>query len=95
LPLDIGTPEQIQVTYTVDLPIGMGISRLPEKTQIHSEFGEIQIEYATSGNELRATQSLTYLESRIPAEKYLEFRNFETGNLRAEKQVLRVARVAP
>jgi Domain of Unknown Function with PDB structure (DUF3858) len=95
LPLDIGTPEQIQVTYTVNLPIGMGISRVPEKTQIHSEFGEIEIEYAMSGNVLRATQTLTYLQSRIPPEKYPEFRDFVTGNLRAEKLRLRIVKLTP
>ncbi|MBZ5643007.1 MAG: DUF3857 domain-containing protein [Acidobacteriia bacterium] len=95
LPLDIGSPEQILVKYTVELPAGMGIARLPEKTQIHSEFGEIQIEYSVSGNVLSVAQSLTYGQSRIPPEKYSEFRDFETGNLRAEKLRLRVAKLAP
>ena len=95
LPLDIGTPEQILVKYTVELPAGMGIARLPEKTQIQSEFGEIEIQYAVSGNVLSATQTLTYVQSRIPPEKYPEFRDFETGNLRAEKLRLRVAKLAP
>ncbi len=32
LPLDIGTPEQILVKYTVELPAGMGIGRVPGKS---------------------------------------------------------------
>ena len=94
LPLYIGTPEQIMVKYTVELPAGMGVARLPEKIKTHSEFGEIEIEYSMSGNILTATQTLTYAISRVPPEKYPAYREFETGNLRAEKQRLRVAKLA-
>jgi hypothetical protein len=95
LPLDIGTPVQISIAYTIDLPAGMKVDRIPDKTQIESEFGEIKIEYSIVGNVLHATQTLSYTQSRISPEKYPVFREFVSGNLRLEKQRLRVVKIAP
>jgi hypothetical protein len=95
LPLDIGTPEQIRVEYTIELPIGMKIDRVPEKTEIKSEFGAIEVGYSVSGNTLHATRTVSYTQSRISPEKYPAFRDFVVGNMRLEKQRLRVVKLAP
>ena len=95
LPLDIGTPEQIRVEYTIDLPPGMKIDRIPEKTQMKSEFGEMEVEYSTSGNVLHAVRTVSYTQSRIPPEKYPAFRDFVIGNIRLERLRLRVVKIAP
>jgi transglutaminase-like putative cysteine protease len=95
LPLDIGTPEQIKVEYTIDLPAGMKIDRIPEKMQIKSEFGEVDVEYTISGNVLHGTRIISYTQSRIPPEKYPAFREFVIGNLRLERLRLRVEKITP
>jgi hypothetical protein len=92
LPLDLGAPEEVQVEYSIELPIGMRVERIPDRTNIKSEFGELEIEYSLAGNILHATRTLTFTVSRIPPEKYPAFRDFVTGNLRLEKQRLRVVK---
>ena len=69
--------------------------RVPDKTSIKSEFGELQVEYSLDGNVLLATQILSFTVSRIPPEKYPEFRDFVNASLRAERQRLRVQKIAP
>ena len=95
LPLDIGTPERISGVYRIELPAGMRIDRVPEKSLIKSEFGELEVEYSISGNVLIATQTLSFTQSHIPADKYPEFRDFVNASLRVERQRLRVVKIAP
>ncbi len=95
LPLDIGAPEQIKVEYTIDLPPGMKIDRIPENARIKSEFGDVEVEYSTSGSVLHATRTISYTQSRIPPEKYSAFREFVIENLRLEKLRLRMVKSAP
>lgn len=95
LPLDLGTPFRQKAEYRIELPRGMKIDRVPEKTSIKSEFGELQVEYTLDGNALLATHTLSFAVSRIPPEKYPEFRDFVNAALRAERQRLRVQKVAP
>jgi hypothetical protein len=95
LPLDIGTPESIKGEYRLDLPAGMRIDRIPDKTSIKSEFGELDIEYVLDGNVLLATQMLSFTQSRISPEKYPEFRDFVNSSLRAERQRLRIVKANP
>jgi hypothetical protein len=95
LPLDLGTPFRQKGEYRIELPPGLRIDRVPEKTSIKSEFGELQVEYALDGNVLRATQILSFTVSRILPEKYPEFRDFVNASLRAERLRLRVQKIAP
>ena len=95
LPLDIGTPERISGVYRIDLPAGMRIERIPEESSIKSEFGELEINYSVIENVLIATHSLSFTQSRIPPEKYPEFRDFVNASLRAERQRLRLVKIAP
>ncbi|MGH9680609.1 MAG: DUF3858 domain-containing protein, partial [Candidatus Acidiferrales bacterium] len=95
LPLDIGMPSEVQVNYVFDLPPGMRIDRVPENKQATSEFGAFQVEYSESGNTLQVTRTTTYSVSRIPPENYPAFRDFVTGNLRLERQLLRMVKIAP
>jgi hypothetical protein len=95
LPLDIGTPERISGVYQIELPAGMRIDRIPEKRSIKSEFGELEVGYSVSENILTATHSLSFTQSRIPPEKYPDFRDFVNAALRAERQRLRVVKIAP
>src|SRR6266853_764262 len=95
LPLDLGTPFRQKAEYRIELPPGMRIDRVPDKTSIKSEFGELQVEYSLDGNVLLATQILSFTVSRIPPEKYPEFRDFVNASLRAERQRLRVQKIAP
>ncbi len=95
LPLDAGTPYHVKCDYRVELPAGMRIERLPEKTSIKSEFGEVTIEYSMSGNVLVATQTVSFAQSRILPDKYPEFRDFVNAYIRATRQRLRVVTVTP
>jgi hypothetical protein len=95
LPLDIGSPDQNTYEYTIVLPPGMKVDRIPDKTQLKSEFGELAIEYAATGNSLRATETFSFTQSRIPPEKYPAFREYVNGILRLEKQRLRVVKIDP
>jgi hypothetical protein len=95
LPLDVGAPYHVKCAYRLELPAGMRIERLPDKTSMKSEFGEVTIEYSMSGNVLVATQTVSFAQSRIPPEKYLDFRDFVNGYIRATRQRLRVMNAAP
>ena len=94
LPLDLGTPFHVKCNYSVELPVGMRIERLPEKISAKSEFGELSIEYSMNGNILLATENLSFSQSLIPPEKYMQFRDFVNASIRAERQRLRVVSAA-
>jgi hypothetical protein len=95
LPLDVGTPFHVKCDYRLELPVGMRIERLPEKTSTKSEFGEMTIEYSMSGNVLVATQTVSFTQSRIPPDKYPDFRDFVNAYIRATRQRLRVVHATP
>ena len=95
LPLDLGTPFRQKGEYRIELPLGMRIERVPDKTSIKSEFGDLQVEYSLDGNVLVASQILSFTVSRIPPEKYPGFRDFVNASLRAERQRLRVVKISP
>jgi len=95
LPLDVGTPYHVKCDYRLELPVGMRIERLPDKTSIKSEFGEVTIEYSMSGNVLVATQTVSFSQSRIPPEKYPDFRDFVNAYIRATRQRLRAMNTTP
>ena len=69
--------------------------RVLEKASIKSEFGELRVKYSLDGNVLLATQTLSFTVSRIPPEKYPDFRDFVNASLRAERQRLRVLKTIP
>jgi len=95
LPLDLGTPFRQKADYRIELPAGTRIDRVPEKTSLKSEFGDLQVEYSLDGNVLLATQTLTFTVSRISPEKYPDFRDFINAAIRAERQRLRVLKITP
>jgi hypothetical protein len=95
LPLDVGAPFHVKVDYRLELPVGMRVERLPDKTSIKSEFGEVAIEYSMSGNVLVATQTVSFTQSRIPPDKYPDFRDFVNAYIRATRQRLRVVHATP
>ena len=82
---------QIRVNGSVDAES----LRVPDKASIKSEFGELHVEYSLNGNILLATQTLSFTVSRIPPEKYPDFRDFVNASLRAERQRLRVQKITP
>jgi hypothetical protein len=88
LPLDVGAPYHVKCIYREELPAGMRVERLPDKLSVKSEFGEVTIEYSTSGNILVATQTVSFTQSRIPPEKYPDFRNFVNAYIRSTRQRL-------
>jgi hypothetical protein len=90
LPLDIGSPEMIRASYREELPVGTRLDAVPSNASIQSEFGELQVEYALSGNILTVNQTLSYTESIIPPEKYPAYRDFVNACLRAERQRVRI-----
>jgi transglutaminase superfamily protein/uncharacterized protein DUF3857 len=94
LPLDFGTPRQIRGTYRIELPIGMRIANLPGPTQIKSEFGELDVTYSLTGNDLVVTLTRSYVQSRIAPEQYAAFREFLNACLRAEMQRIRLVKTA-
>ena len=95
LPLDIGVPYHVKCVYRLELPAGMRAERLPDKTSVKSEFGEVTIEYSMSGNILVATQNVSFASSRIAADKYPEFRDFVNAYIRATRQRVRVTNATP
>ncbi len=95
LPLDVGTPYHVKCDYRLELPGGMRVERLPEKTSIMSEFGEVAIEYSMNGNDLVATQTVSFAQSRVSPDKYPDFRDFVNAYIRATRLRLRVMKVAP
>jgi hypothetical protein len=62
---------------------------------VKSEFGDLAIDYSVNGNVVQATQILSFTLSRIPSEKYPDFRDFVNASLRAERVRLRVVKTAP
>jgi len=90
LPLDVGAPYHVKCVYRVVLAAGMRVERLPDKTSIKSEFGEVQIEYTMSGNDLVATQTVSFAQSRILPDKYPDFRGYVNAYIRATRLRLRV-----
>jgi hypothetical protein len=95
LPMDVGAPYRLKGEYRIELPAGMRIDRVPDKTSIKSEFGQLEVEYSMSGNVLLATHTLSFTQSRISPEKYAEFRDFVNASLRVERQRLRVVKITP
>jgi len=89
LPLELGTPFRLKGEYRLELPAGMRVERLPEKTSLKSDYGELEIEYSATENVLVANSTLIFMMSRIPAEKYAEFRDFVNSVSRAERLRLR------
>jgi hypothetical protein len=79
----------------LELPAGMRVERLPDKTSMKSEFGEVTIEYSMSGNVLVATQTVSFAQSRILPDKYLDFRDFVNAYIRATRQRLRLMNTTP
>jgi len=64
--------------------------RLSDKVFTKSEFGEVAIDYSMSGNVLVATQTVSFVESRISPGKYPGFRDFVNAYIRATRMRLRV-----
>ncbi len=95
LPLDVGTPHHVKVQYRVEFPVGMRLEHLPENVSTKSEFGDASIEYAMAGDVLMATQTVSFAQSRIPPEKYPDFRDFVNAYLRAARQSVRVVTANP
>jgi len=94
LPLEPGTPRQIRGEYRLDLPLGMRVERLPDKTSIRSEFGSLDVTYLLDGNTLVVTQVISFTQSHISPEQYPGFRDFLNSYVRAGRQRLRVLKPA-
>ena len=75
-PFDLGAPYHLKGDYRIELPPSMKIDRLPDAVSVQSEFGSVQIKYSLSGNVLEVHQALSFTFSRIPPEKFPEFREF-------------------
>ena len=95
LPLDVGAPYHVKCDYRLELPAGMRVERLPDKTSVKSEFGDVTIEYSMSGNVLVARQTVSFAQSRILPDKYPDFRGFVNAYIRATRQRLRVMNATP
>jgi Domain of Unknown Function with PDB structure (DUF3857)/Domain of Unknown Function with PDB structure (DUF3858)/Transglutaminase-like superfamily len=90
LPLDVGVPYHVKCEYRLEIPSGLRVERLPDKTSISSEFGEVTIEYSMSGDALVATQTVSFTQNRIPPDKYPDFRNFVNAYIRATRLRIRM-----
>lgn len=94
LPLDVGAPHHVKIDYRLEMPAGTHVEQVPSKFTLKSDFGEASIEYSLDGNALVARQWLTFTSSRIPPDKYPEFRAFVNSYLRAARQSVRVVKAA-
>jgi hypothetical protein len=74
----------------LEIPAGLRVERLLDKTSISSEFGEVTIEYSMIGDALVATQSVSSTQSHILPDKYPDFRNFVNTYIRDTNQRLRM-----
>jgi hypothetical protein len=92
--LDIGVPYHLKCEYRLEIPAGLRVERLPDKTSISSEFGEVTIEYSMSGDALVATQAVSFTQSRILPDKYPDFRNLVNAYIRATRRRLRTVKAA-
>jgi hypothetical protein len=90
LPPSVSHILKSECAYRLEIRAGLRVERLPDKTSISSEFGEVTIEYSMSGDALVATQTVSFKQSRILPDKYPEFRNFVNAYIRATSQRLRM-----
>jgi hypothetical protein len=94
LPLEVGTPWQIRGTYRIELPANMRVANLPNPTQLKSDFGGFDVAYSLDGNNLVASLTLSFTQSRISPEQYPAFRDFLNSCLRVEMQRIRIVKAS-
>ena len=88
--LDLGSAYHVNGKYQIELPTGARLDDVPEAVSLQSEFGTLKVEYSLNGKTLTATHALSFLLSRIPPEKYPDFRKFVNQVKRVQRQRLRL-----
>jgi hypothetical protein len=91
---DWGIAESVSGEYEIELPAGYALDRLPDDVELDTEFGSVKLSFEQEDNILRATHDVRYAGTRIPSEKFEEFRKFYNQISRAERLRLRL-RPAP
>jgi hypothetical protein len=91
-PLDWGLPHQIHGNYEIELPPNSKVDHVPDAVSIQTDFGTIEINYSVQGQTLIASYNAAYSMSRIPVERYDEFRDFLNRGSRLARQRLRIVR---
>jgi hypothetical protein len=91
-PVELGTPFSLNGEYRIELPPDMRVAAVPPETSLETEFGSLRVYYATSGNILVATESLSFTASRIPVEKFEAFREFLNATRRVGQIRLRAVK---
>lgn len=91
-PLDWGLPHQIHGKYEIELPPNSKVDRVPDAVSMQTDFGTIEINYSVQEQTLIASYHAAYSMSRIPVERYDEFRNFLNKGSRLARQRLRIVR---
>jgi uncharacterized protein DUF3857 len=94
LPSEFATPRHVRGEYSIELPPGMRIERVPDSLHIKSDFGELEITYALEGNILTVKLARSSTASRVSPEQYPAFRDFQNSCLRAEAQKIRIVKTS-
>jgi hypothetical protein len=71
----MGTPLSIDLDATIELPAG-ATAQAPIGTTVNRDYATFSSKYSAQGNILRASRSLHFLSSGLPASRATDFNAF-------------------
>jgi hypothetical protein len=74
-PIEMGTPLSIDLEATIELPAG-ATAQAPIGTTVNRDYATFSSKYSAQGNILRASRSLHFLASELPASRATDFNAF-------------------
>ena len=74
-PIELGAPLAIDLEATVELPAG-ATARAPVGTTVERDYATFASKYSVQGSVLRASRSLHFLSSEVPASRATDFNAF-------------------
>jgi len=74
-PIEMGTPLSIDLDATIELPAG-ATAQAPIGTTVNRDYATFSSKYSAQGNILRASRSLHFLSSGLPASRATDFNAF-------------------
>lgn len=88
------TPLIEESEFTVHLPAGVEVWRMPEPFTVKSSFGEYRTDFRLEDGALKIVRSFRIPMQQIPADQYPEFSKFALQIDGAEREQLQLRRVA-
>jgi hypothetical protein len=74
-PIELGTPLAVDLEAIVELPAGAA-AQAPIGTTVNRDYATFTSKYSVQGNTLRASRSLHFLSSELPASRATDFNAF-------------------